>query len=173
MSSDAEELRLALRAVLRGLHGRHRLSPELLDLLAGEPPLGRRHVALLDAVAGQGGRSVGELAGELGLTLPAASKLARDLEEHGLVSRREDEADRRRTVLELDDARRPLVEAWVDARDRPFRKALESLEAGERDALVRGLRALADALLEESACGPVRSHHRRAPGRGSHRHRPV
>jgi DNA-binding MarR family transcriptional regulator len=173
MSSDVGELRLALRRVLRGLRHRHGLSPELVALLEGEPPLGRRHVALLDAVAGEPGRAVSEVAAELGLTLPAASKLARDLEEHGLLRRREDERDRRRTVLDLAEERRALVEAWVEARDRPFRKAVEGLDAGERDALLRGLRALGDALLEESGRGPLRSHHRRAPGRGPHRHRPL
>lgn len=173
MSAETDELRTLLHRVLRGLRFRHGLSPELVELLQGDPPLGRRHVALLDAVATEPGRSVGELALELDLSLPAASKLARDLEEHRLVRRSEDAADRRRTVLDLDDATRPLVETWLGGRDRPLRQALAQLDDAERAAFLKGLGALGDALLEESGRGPLRSHHRGAARRRAHRHRPL
>ena len=84
------QLRDSLRRVMRGLWARRRPTPELLELVSGEPPLGRRHVGLLAQIGTEGERSVGELARELDLSLPAASKLTRDLEDHGLVERRED-----------------------------------------------------------------------------------
>ena len=167
------QLRDSLRRVMRGLWARRRPTPELLELVSGEPPLGRRHVGLLAQIGTDGERSVGELARELDLSLPAASKLTRDLEDHGLVERREDPEDRRRTVVALSPRTATRVRAWLDQRSKPLEQALATLDAKEREAFLKGLRALGDALMEESACGPERRHHRKAHRRGAHRDRPV
>jgi len=166
------ELRQQLRRVMRGLWARRRPTPELLALVEGAS-LGRRHVALLAQVGAEGERSVGELAHELGLSLPAASTLARELEEHGLLARREDPADRRRTVVALAPDTEQPVRAWLAARSRPLEQALAALTPAEQEAFLKGLRALADALMEESGHGPLRPHHRQAHRRRPHRHRPV
>jgi DNA-binding MarR family transcriptional regulator len=157
---EVAELRGLLRRVMRGLWSRRRPTPDLLRLVEGAS-LGRRHVALLAQVGTDGARSVGELARELGLSLPAASTLARDLEEHGLLERNEDPADRRRTVVDLAPDAAGAIRGWLAGRDRPLERALESLDESERKAFLKGLDALADALMEESGRGPVRSHHRR------------
>jgi DNA-binding MarR family transcriptional regulator len=157
---------------MRGLWARRRPTPELLALVE-EGSLGRRHVAVLAQVGGEGDRSVGELARELGLSLPAASTLARELEEHGLLERREDPSDRRRTVVGLAPATERAVRAWLAQRSRPLEQTLAALTATEQEAFLKGLRALGDALMEESARGPVRSHHRHAHRRRPHRDRPV
>ena len=152
---DLADLHRLLRRVARGLWMRR--GPAL-----GEHRLGRRHVGLLVHVASEGPSSVGELASALGVSLPAASTLTRELEERGLVERREDPADRRRTVVALDESTAKKVREWAEQRHRPLEQALASLTPAERKAFLKGLGALADALMEESACGPVRSHHRRA-----------
>jgi DNA-binding MarR family transcriptional regulator len=161
-----QEVRLALRGVLRGLRGRG--GPDL-----GDRRLGRRHVAVLAHVGRDGPCAVSDVADTLGLTLPAASMLTRELEDAGLIERREDPGDRRRTLVAVEAKTAKAVAAWLDARDRPFRAALASLDDREREAFLKGLRALADALMEESARGPVRSHHCPPHRRGPHRHRPV
>lgn len=173
MITDTDELGQLLRRVMRGLWARRRPTAELLALVEGEPPLARRHVAVLAHVAGEGERTVGEVAQALGLTLPAASKLARELEEHRLLVRREDPEDRRRTVVGLHDDTAAAVRRWFARRRRPLEHALDALTAEERAAFLKGLRALADALMEESACGSQRPHHRPPHRRGPHRHRPV
>jgi len=167
------QLRDSLRRVMRGLWARRRPTPELLELVSGEPHLGRRHVGLLAQIGTEGERSVGELARELDLSLPAASKLTRDLEDHGLVERREDPEDRRRTVVALSPRTAKRVRAWLEQRSKPLEQALAALDAKEREAFLKGLRALGDALMEESACGSERHHHRKAHRRGAHRDRPV
>jgi DNA-binding MarR family transcriptional regulator len=166
------ELRRELRRVMRGLWGRRRPTPELLALVEGAS-LGRRHVALLAQVGGEGGRSVGELAAELGLSLPAASTLARELEEHGLITRSEDPDDRRRTVVGLAPGTEQAVRGWLAARARPLEQALAALTEAEQEAFLKGLAALADALMEESPHGSLRPHHRHAHRRRPHRDRPV
>jgi DNA-binding MarR family transcriptional regulator len=169
---EIHELRHALRRVMRGLWSQRRPTPELLELVEGAS-LGRRHVAVLAQVGTEGARSVGELARELGLSLPAASTLVRDLEEHGLLERSEDPADRRRTVVELAPGTATAVRGWIAGRDRPLERALAALDEAERAAFLKGLSALGDALMEESSRGPLRSHHRRPHRRRSDRDRPV
>lgn len=164
---DLAELRNALRTVLFGFWRRRRPP---LELFAGEPRLGPRHIAVLTHVANEGPLTVGDVAGELGLSMPAASKLTRDLADHLLVRRSEDVEDRRRTVIALDASSSPQVRKWLEQRNRPLRAALAALTTSEREAFLKGLRALGEALMEESACGPVRSHHRPPHRRRPHRH---
>jgi DNA-binding MarR family transcriptional regulator len=170
---ELAQLRGLMRSVLRGLHRRRRPTPELLALIDGEPRLGGRHVAVLSHVASEGPRTVGDLARGLGLSLPAASKLVRDLEDHHLLERREDPDDRRRTIVELGEPNAAHVRRWLHSRDGPLQQALEALTPAERAGFLKGLDALASALMEESRCGPVRSHHRTAHRRGAHRRRPL
>ena len=170
---QSSELRELLRRVMRGLWARRRPTAELLELVSGDPPLGRRHVALLAQIGTEGERSVGELARELDLSLPAASKLTRELEDHGLVERREDPEDRRRTVVTLNPETAKRVRTWLERRSKPLEQALATLDPKEREAFLKGLRALGDALMEESACGSERHHHRKAHRGRAHRDRPV
>jgi DNA-binding MarR family transcriptional regulator len=162
-----EELRVQLRRVTRGLWGRRRPTGDLLGLVDGDPRLGRRHMALLAQIGTEGEQTVSGLAGPLGLSLPAVSKLTRELEEHRLIERSEDPADRRRTVVGLDERTAQAVRGWLEQRNRPLERTLDALSADEREAFLRGLRALGDALMEESGRGPLRSHHRKV-----HRRRP-
>ncbi len=161
------ELRDSLRRVMRGLWGRRRPTGELLALVDGDPPLGRRHVTLLAHIATEGEQTPSQLATALGLSLPAVSKLTGELEDHRLIERSEDPADRRRTVVRLHAATAGAVRAWLDRRNKPLERTLAGLEPNERAAFLKGLRALGDALMEESGRGPLRSHHRKV-----HRRRP-
>ncbi len=167
------ELRQLLRHVLRGLWRRRRPPADLSSFLHGDPPIGRRHVALLIQVGTEGPRTVGQLADELGLSLPAASRLARDLEEHNLVHRREAVEDKRRTVVDLNALSQKDVESWLNRRDEPLRNALASLETDEREAFLKGLRALSDELMRESEHGSFRPHHRAPRRRRADRDRSV
>src|SRR5215212_7806544 len=167
------ELRRLLRLVLRGMWRRRRPPADLERFLHGDPPIGRRHIALLVHVGTEGERTVGQLAEELGVSLPAASKLARDLEQRDLVHRREALEDRRRTMVYLNGQSANVVEQWLHRRDEALRAVLAALDEGERAAFLKGLRILADELMRESEHGPVGSHHRPARRRRADRDRSV
>lgn len=168
-SSELRELRTALRQVLRRLW-RRRPPAGLLELVSGDPPLGRRHLAVLAHVGAEGEQTVSEVASALGLSLPAASKLTTELEGHGLIHRGEDPGDRRRTVVALDPRTAEQVRGWLAHRDRPLERALATLTAEERRAFLKGLQALASTLHEEHE----HEHHLHAGHRRAHRrpHRP-
>jgi DNA-binding MarR family transcriptional regulator len=170
---EVRELRRLLRLVLRGMWRRRHPPTDLERFLHGDPPIGRRHIALLVHVGTEGERTVGQLAEELGISLPAASKLARDLEQHDLVHRREALEDRRRTMVYLNAQSSNDVEAWLDRRDEALRTTLAALDPDERSAFLNGLRVLADELMRESPHGPLRSHHRAARGGRADRDRSV
>jgi DNA-binding MarR family transcriptional regulator len=159
-NQELAELRQSLRRVLRGMWARRRPTGELLALVDGEPRLGRRHVALLAHIGSEGEQTVSEIAAALGLSLPAVSKLTRELEDHSLIERSEDPADRRRTVIRLHEATAQAVRGWLEQRSKPLERALAALDANERAAFLKGLNALADALREDAgSCSP---HRRRA-----------
>jgi DNA-binding MarR family transcriptional regulator len=168
-----DELRRDLRRVMRGLWHRRRPTDDFLEGIPRLHRLSRRHIAVLAQIGTEGERTVGELAQELDLSLPAVSKLTTELEKLSLVHRREHTDDRRRTVVDLNALTSDRVRAWLEQRDRPFVRTLSALTPDEREAFLKGLHTLADALMEESADGPFRSHHRAPHRRRPHRDRPV
>ena len=106
--------------------------------------LGQRHGGPLIAVALEGTLSVSELAERLGLSLSATSLMVGELSRAGLVERVEDENDRRRTIVRLNEDIRDSIDAWIGSRTEPFRRALERLSPRTRANFMEGMRVLAE-----------------------------
>jgi DNA-binding MarR family transcriptional regulator len=81
----------------------------------------------------------------LGTRLPGASVFADRLEQAGLVRRRDDEADRRRVVLELTPGARELA-ARLRGRREQVMEAIARLPEADVRALTQGMDALAREL---------------------------
>lgn len=90
--------------------------------------------------------SVSALSSRLGVTLTTASLMVGELSQSGLVERREDEADRRRTIVELAPDHRAPLEAWLAARAEPLRNTLARLSEDERAAFLKGMRLRGEEL---------------------------
>jgi DNA-binding MarR family transcriptional regulator len=103
-----------------------------------QAPLGPRHVAALEQLR-DGPVSVGTLAGRLGLTLSTVSGVLADLDRAGFVERSADQADRRRTIVEVAPGARPAVEGWLDGAAAPLARVLDKLEVGERTAFLKAM----------------------------------
>jgi DNA-binding MarR family transcriptional regulator len=101
-------------------------------------PLGPRHVAALQQLRG-GPFTVGELASQLGLTLPTVSGVLADLDRAGFIDRRADPADRRRTLVQILPAERDAAEQWLDGAASPLARVLDKLAASERAAFLKAM----------------------------------
>jgi DNA-binding MarR family transcriptional regulator len=119
--------------------------PAELEELVRSAQLGPRHGSVLYALL-EGPAIVGALAARLGLSLATTSNLVAELDRAGLVERRPDPADRRRTIVTISEERRPSIENWITQAAAPFVRTLERLSPSERATFIMGLHALDDAL---------------------------
>ncbi len=101
-------------------------------------PLSPRHVAALEQIRG-GPLTVGELASRLDLTLPTVSGVLADLDRAGLVQRRPDPADRRRTIVQIIPGQATLIGNWLDGAAKPLARVLDKLTPGEQEAFLKAM----------------------------------
>jgi DNA-binding MarR family transcriptional regulator len=99
----------------------------------------------LFTLAGEGRRTVGELARDLGIGHAGASLVVDRLVRLGLAERSEDPADRRRTVVRLSARGEDLVARLRQGRREQIRRWLERLSERDLTVLAEGLRALVAA----------------------------
>jgi DNA-binding MarR family transcriptional regulator len=101
-------------------------------------PLGPRHVAALEQLR-EGPLSVGTLADRLGLTLSTVSGVLAGLDRAGFVERTADQADRRRTIVQIAPSAMPMVQEWLDGAAAPFARVLDKLASDERAAFIKAM----------------------------------
>lgn len=138
------ELFLALGAVVKRL--RHSPLPGADHPALGGGQPAPRHIAALLQIATDGPIGMSELAERLHVSLATTSQVVTELGDWGLIERTTDEADRRRTLVSVAAAHRPLTRAIIDQRMRPLQRTLRRLEPDEGAALLRGLVVLAEEL---------------------------
>ncbi|WP_448575167.1 MarR family winged helix-turn-helix transcriptional regulator [Thermomicrobium sp.] len=119
----------------------HRRSPP--PLLARD--LSMAQLRVLFALACRGPLTVSEVAERLRISPPTASHLIERLTQLGLVTRREDERDRRRTLVGLTADGRAVLDQLRQGSEHTWRDLLSDLASEDLLALLRGLRALARA----------------------------
>jgi DNA-binding MarR family transcriptional regulator len=143
VTQELEELARSIRPIIGTL--KHRGPPPgMFEEAFCEGELGPRHGPVLMAIAFEGQLSVSELAERLDLSLSTTSLLVGELSRAGLVSRTEDDRDRRRTLVALADGYREAAEEWLQARLTPLRRTLERLSPEARAGFLKGWRILRD-----------------------------
>jgi DNA-binding MarR family transcriptional regulator len=112
--------------------------------IADQHGLEQRHLAALLTVALYEPMTVTQLSERQRIALNTASLIAVELERAGLLERREDPDDRRRTILTIAPGKRKLVQEGLSKRAEGLRRALERLTPAQRDGLIRGLEVLVE-----------------------------
>jgi DNA-binding MarR family transcriptional regulator len=103
--------------------------------------LAPRHLSLLAYLLFDGPLSVNELAERLEVAPTTVSLMVGEMSRKGVVERREDDADRRRTIVSIAAASHAAVEAWLARGAQAWRKALEPLTAEQRQMFIDTLLA--------------------------------
>ncbi|QVQ55093.1 winged helix-turn-helix transcriptional regulator [Spiractinospora alimapuensis] len=132
------------------------LMPRLVGRAKRTPPpeplrsfdLAPRHLSVLAYLLFDGPLTVNTLAARLEVAPTTVSLMVGDLSRKGVLERREDDADRRRTIVHIADAHRPAVEEWLSASARAWREVLAPLTPGQRRLVVDTLRAYEEALTD-------------------------
>jgi len=126
-------------------------------------PLSPRHVAALEQIR-SGPLTVGELASRLGLTLPTVSGVLADLDRAGLVERRPDPADRRRTIVQIIPGQAALIGHWLDGAAKPLARVLAKLTPAEQEAFLKAMDLLEAELHQHDTDTTGLEDHPRQPG---------
>ncbi len=124
----------ALLLLLPRVVGRMKRAPIPAELSSFA--LAPRHLSLFSYLQFDGPMPVNELASRLELAPATVSLMIGDLSRKGLLERREDEADRRRTIVSIAPDRKEAVEQWISAAARAWHAALAPLTDEQRQFFV-------------------------------------
>ncbi len=109
---------------------------------------GAARIRLLAALRERDGQSVSDLAEAIGVDQPRASRLVNDSAERGLVTRRADDRDARRSVVHLSAEGRSLLETAEARRRRAVADAVAGFTQQEAAVLAELLTRFAAALVQ-------------------------
>ena len=155
--SADDEVR-ALMLVLPRLVGRIKRLPPPEPLRSME--LTPRHLSLLSMLLLDGPLTVSDLAERLSVAPTTVSLIVSELTLKDVLSRRSDETDRRKRIVDLADPVRPAVSQWLSPGATAWREALGPLSSEQRRLVVDTLLAYEHAFtraLGSSAPRPERA----------------
>jgi DNA-binding MarR family transcriptional regulator len=98
--------------------------------------LAPRHLSMLSLLLLDGPLTVSQLAGMLGVAPTTVSLLVSELSRKGVLVRREDDADRRRRVIDISPESRPAIAQWLSPGAHAWRHALAPLSRAQRRIFV-------------------------------------
>lgn len=135
-ADDAVRELLLLMPRLVGRIKRIPLPEQLLSL-----DLAPRHLSLLSLLLLDGPLTVSQLAEKLSVAPTTVSLIVSELSRKGVLERREDDADRRRRIIDISPDSRPAISQWLSPGARAWRQALAPLTVEQRRTVVDTLLA--------------------------------
>jgi len=117
--------------------------------------LAARHLALLAYLQYEGPLTVSELADRLEVAPTTVSLMVGDLSRRSVLTREEDDADRRRRIVAIaPDYAAPIAE-WLSGSATAWTEVLEALTPGQRSTIVATMLAYETALEKHVASGVI------------------
>ena len=110
--------------------------------------LAPRHLSMLSLLLLDGPLTVSELAGMLGVAPTTVSLIVSDLSRKGILVRREDDADRRRRIVDISPDSRPAISQWLSPGAQAWQHALAPLTPAQQ-------RMFVDTMLRYEAAATV------------------
>jgi DNA-binding MarR family transcriptional regulator len=136
--------------------------PRLVGRIKRLPPpdplrsldLAPRHLSLLSLLLFDGPLTVSQLAEMLVVAPTTVSLIVSDLSRKGILARREDDADRRRRIIDISPESRPAISQWLSPGARAWRQALAPLSPAQRQTFVDTLLRYETAVSTATANDP-------------------
>ncbi|MER7077291.1 DNA-binding transcriptional regulator, MarR family [Saccharopolyspora kobensis] len=98
--------------------------------------LAPRHLSMLSLLLLDGPLTVSQLAGALGVAPTTVSLIVSELSRKGVLVRHEDDADRRRRIIDISQDSRPAIAEWLSPGAHAWRHALEPLSPAQQRTFV-------------------------------------
>lgn len=111
--------------------------------------LAPRHLSLLAILLFEGPMGVNELAARLEVAPATVSLMVGDLSRKGILLRKEDGADRRRTIVSIAAEHHAAIDGWLGRGAGAWRRALDPLTPAQRRMFIDTLAAYEAAVGEE------------------------
>lgn len=118
--------------------------------------LAPRHLSLLAYLLFDGPMGVNELASRLEVAPATVSLMVSDLSRRGILQRRQDDADLRRTIVSIAERHHAAVDAWLSKGAHAWRKALQPLTPAQRQTVIETLQTYERELSSEEDHRPRR-----------------
>ncbi|RKS76866.1 DNA-binding MarR family transcriptional regulator [Actinomadura pelletieri DSM 43383] len=133
-ADPTEEAVRELLLVMPRLVGRVKRLPVPEQLRSLE--LAPRHLSMLSLLLLDGPLTVSELARMLSVAPTTVSLIVSELSRKGVLVRREDDADRRRRIVDISPESRPAIAQWLSPGAQAWRHALTPLSPAEQRTFV-------------------------------------
>jgi DNA-binding MarR family transcriptional regulator len=101
--------------------------------------LAPRHLSMLSLLLLDGPLTVSQLARMLGVAQTTVSLIVSDLSRKGVLVRREDDADRRRRIIDISPESRPAIAQWLSPGAHAWRQALTPLSPAQQRTFIETL----------------------------------
>jgi DNA-binding MarR family transcriptional regulator len=144
MSTSVDEAIRTLLLLMPRMVGRAKRTPPPAELASFN--LAPRHLSLLSYLLLEGALGVNELAARLEVAPATVSLMVGDLSRKGVLLRREDDADRRRTIVSIAPEHHTAIDGWLGRGAAAWRAALSPLTDEQRRLFVATLLAFERAL---------------------------
>lgn len=112
--------------------------------------LAPRHFSVLSLLLLDGPQTVSQLAGMLGVAPTTASLIVSELSRKSVLVRAEDEADRRRRIIDISPDIRDAISQWLSPSADAWRHALAPLSPAQQRIFVDTLRRYEAAFLSST-----------------------